>query len=58
VALADPTRLEIIEYLAAGERGVCEIIPALQRSKSTISKHLKILSEAESWIAALMAYTG
>lgn len=45
-ALSDPTRLEILEYLAAGERCVCEIIPAFQRSQSTISKHLSILYEA------------
>ena len=45
-ALSDPTRLEIIEYLRPGERCVCEIIPAFQRSQSTISKHLNILYEA------------
>jgi ArsR family transcriptional regulator len=45
-ALSDPTRLEIIEYLSAGERCVCEIIPAFKRSQSTISKHLNILYEA------------
>ena len=45
-ALSDPVRLEIIEYLRPGERCVCEIIPAFQRSQSTISKHLNILYEA------------
>lgn len=45
-ALADPTRLELLEYLAKGERCVCEILPAFQRSQSTISKHLNILYEA------------
>lgn len=44
-ALSDPTRLELLEYLAAGERCVCEIIPAFNRSQSTISKHLNILHE-------------
>lgn len=44
-ALSDPTRLELLEYLAAGERCVCEIIPAFSRSQSTISKHLNILHE-------------
>jgi ArsR family transcriptional regulator len=45
-ALSDPIRLEIIEYLRPGERCVCEIIPAFQRSQSTISKHLNILYES------------
>ena len=45
-ALSDPTRLELLEYLSGGERCVCEILPAFQRSQSTISKHLNILHEA------------
>lgn len=45
-ALSDPTRLELLEYLSQGERCVCEIHPAFQRSQSTISKHLNILHEA------------
>ena len=45
-ALSDPTRLELLEYLSHGERCVCEILPAFQRSQSTISKHLNILHEA------------
>lgn len=46
-ALSDPIRLELLEYLAGGERCVCEILPAFQRSQSTISKHLNILYEAD-----------
>jgi ArsR family transcriptional regulator, arsenate/arsenite/antimonite-responsive transcriptional repressor len=46
-ALSDPTRLELLEFLSKGERCVCEIIPAFQRSQSTISKHLNILHEAD-----------
>lgn len=45
-ALSDPTRPELLEYLSQGERCVCEILPAFQRSQSTISKHLNILHEA------------
>jgi ArsR family transcriptional regulator len=45
-ALSDPIRLELLEFLANGERCVCEILPAFQRSQSTISKHLNILHEA------------
>jgi ArsR family transcriptional regulator len=46
-ALSDPIRLELLEYLSGGERCVCEILPAFQRSQSTISKHLNILFEAD-----------
>lgn len=46
-ALSDPARLELLEYLAGGERCVCEILPAFQKSQSTISKHLNILYEAD-----------
>jgi len=45
-ALSDSTRLELLDYLSQGERCVCEILPAFQRSQSTISKHLNILHEA------------
>ncbi len=45
-ALADTTRLEILQYLSEGERCVCEIIPIFQRSQSAISKHLNVLYEA------------
>lgn len=45
-ALSDPTRLELLGYLSQGERCVCEILPAFQRSQSTISKHLSILHDA------------
>jgi len=45
-ALSDPVRLELLEFLANGEKCVCEILPAFQRSQSTISKHLNILYEA------------
>jgi DNA-binding transcriptional ArsR family regulator len=39
-ALADPTRLKIIEYLLPGERCVCEIIPHTGRAQSTVSLQL------------------
>jgi ArsR family transcriptional regulator len=39
--------LQLLEYLSGGERCVCEILPAFQRSQSTISKHLNILYEAD-----------
>lgn len=45
-ALADPLRLEIVEFLKDGECCVCEIIPVFGRAQSTISKHLDILYQA------------
>lgn len=42
-ALCDPVRLKIIYALKDGERCVCELIPLLRRSQSTISKDLDML---------------
>jgi DNA-binding transcriptional ArsR family regulator len=42
-ALAQPTRLRILELLAEGERCVCEIQPAVEGGQSNISKHLAFL---------------
>jgi DNA-binding transcriptional ArsR family regulator len=39
-ALADPTRLRIVEFLLPGERCVCEIIPHTGRAQSTVSLQL------------------
>ena len=39
--------MQLLEFLSGGERCVCEILPAFQRSQSTISKHLNILYEAD-----------
>ena len=46
-ALADPTRLKIIELLSKGELCVCKIIPKTGKSQPTTSAHLKILHEAD-----------
>ena len=45
-AIADPTRLEIIEFLKGCEKCQCEIHPELNKSQSTISQHLKILIDS------------
>jgi len=45
-ALADPIRLEIINYLRQGERCVCEIVPHLNLIQPLVSRHLKILKDA------------
>lgn len=45
-AMADPVRLQILEFLKDGERCVCEIIPYIHRSQSTTSKNLEMLHRA------------
>lgn len=45
-AVADPVRLQIIEYLREDEKCVCEIIPAVGKKQPTVSKHLSILYDS------------
>lgn len=45
-ALADPTRLRILELLADGERCVCEVVEAMHMAQPLLSHHLKALREA------------
>src|SRR5579884_3173785 len=45
-ALADPTRREIFERLAAGPRPVGELARGLPVSRPAVSQHLKVLKEA------------
>ncbi|QSX08454.1 winged helix-turn-helix transcriptional regulator [Alkalibacter rhizosphaerae] len=44
-ALGDPKRLKIIELLSKGEMCACKILEAFEMSQSTLSHHLKILSD-------------
>jgi DNA-binding transcriptional ArsR family regulator len=46
-ALADPSRVQIVEYLARQARPmpVGEIVAAVGLAQSTVSQHLKILTE-------------
>jgi ArsR family transcriptional regulator len=44
-ALSDSTRLEILEFLRAGEKCVCEIIPYVGLIQPVVSRHLKILKD-------------
>jgi len=44
-ALADPMRLEILEFLRDGEKCVCEIVPHLSLIQPVVSRHLKILKD-------------
>ena len=45
-ALAHPTRLFIVERLAAGEQCVCDLTAAIGADVSTVSKHLSVLKGA------------
>jgi DNA-binding transcriptional ArsR family regulator len=45
-ALADPIRLEILEFLRDEEKCVCEIVPHLNLIQPVVSRHLKILKDA------------
>lgn len=42
-AIAQPTRLKIIELLRDGERCVCEIFPAIAEEQSNTSRHLNMM---------------
>jgi ArsR family transcriptional regulator len=42
-ALAQPTRLKIIDFLRGGERCVCEIFPAIAEEQSNTSRHLNMM---------------
>jgi len=44
-ALAQPTRLKILEFLRGGERCICEIIPAVGGEQSNISRHISLMQK-------------
>jgi len=46
-ALADPTRRQILRELAAGERTVGDIARPHKMSLAAVSKHIKVLENAE-----------
>jgi DNA-binding transcriptional ArsR family regulator len=45
-ALADPTRRQVFERLAAGPRSVSDLADGLPVSRPAVSQHLKVLREA------------
>lgn len=45
-ALAEPSRLQIVEFLRNGPRSVGEIVDALGLRQPQVSKHLGVLSRA------------
>jgi len=44
--LADPSRLQIVEALLAGERAVNDLVAQMDIHQSGVSRHLRILEEA------------
>jgi len=45
-AVAQSTRLKIIDFLRDGERCVCEIFPAISEEQSNTSRHLNMMLSA------------
>ena len=45
-ALAQPTRLKILEMLRNGERCICEIVPAINGEQSNISRHISVMQKS------------
>ena len=45
-AIADPTRRQVFERLAAGPRSVGELAEGLPVSRPAVSQHLKVLKDA------------
>jgi len=45
-ALADPTRLKILDCIKNQEKCICEVIPYTGKSQPNVSLHLKILKQA------------
>src|SRR3954462_5301449 len=47
--LSDPTRLRLLRLLERHELGVAELCDILQLPQSTVSRHLKVLSD-QGWV--------
>jgi DNA-binding transcriptional ArsR family regulator len=47
MALADPTRFQIFELIAQGEKSVGDIVAHFNFKAPTISQHLRMLKEAK-----------
>jgi len=45
-ALADPSRLRAVVYLAGGELCACQLAAALGLAQSTVSRHMAVLERA------------
>ncbi|MCE5197290.1 MAG: metalloregulator ArsR/SmtB family transcription factor [Negativicutes bacterium] len=45
-ALADQTRLEIVDLISCGELCACEILKSFSFTQSTLSYHMKLLTDS------------
>jgi ArsR family transcriptional regulator len=45
-ALAQTTRLRILELLRDGEKCICEICPAIDGEQSNISRHISVMQKS------------
>jgi ArsR family transcriptional regulator len=45
-AMAQSTRLRILELLRDGEKCICEIIPAINGEQSNISRHISLMQKS------------
>jgi len=45
-ALAQPTRLKILECLRDREKCICEIVPAINGEQSNISRHISVMQKS------------
>jgi len=45
-AMAQPTRLKILECLRGRERCICEIVPAINGEQSNISRHISVMQKS------------
>jgi DNA-binding transcriptional ArsR family regulator len=50
-ALGDPTRLRLLRLLERHELGVIDLCDVVQLPQSTVSRHLKVLSEG-GWVGS------
>jgi DNA-binding transcriptional ArsR family regulator len=54
-ALAEPTRVRILDLLCERERSVGEIVDAFDLSQPAVSQHLKVLRDADLVVARVDA---
>lgn len=45
-ALAQPTRLKILQLLRNGEKCICQIVPAINGEQSNISRHISLMQKS------------